>query len=295
MQAFYTSEVNTAKMQKKSLLYLFLFFISFSLLGCGKSNENSTQESIAASVSETLTEFTADTVNPENKAETATSSTFVNSAKGQIIIPDLPNSFVECTKYIGKDISELGIDTEQWNFDAYTQDVGKSSLYGNTGTVSIQLGWDDATITNVTLRLDDGEYIQGENYTNISNEVEKLFGEPVPISDGITNYQGKTEYSFRLLRNGAGIAWNTENQEEFDKSNPQNSDSDIQTAITEEAKRSPEIGMTADEVKNSTWGEPSDINKTTTKYGVREQWVYRSSSKTKYIYFEDGIVTTIQE
>ena len=53
--------------------------------------------------------------------------------------------------------------------------------------------------------------------------------------------------------------------------------------------------MTADEVKNSTWGEPSDINKTTTKYGVREQWVYRSSSKTKYIYFEDGIVTTIQE
>jgi hypothetical protein len=53
--------------------------------------------------------------------------------------------------------------------------------------------------------------------------------------------------------------------------------------------------MTAAEVKNSTWGDPSDINKTTTKYGVREQWVYRSSSKTKYIYLEDGLVTAIQE
>lgn len=53
--------------------------------------------------------------------------------------------------------------------------------------------------------------------------------------------------------------------------------------------------MTADEVKNSTWGEPSDINKTTTKYGIREQWVYKYSTKNKYIYLDDGIVTAIQE
>ena len=60
-------------------------------------------------------------------------------------------------------------------------------------------------------------------------------------------------------------------------------------------KKAPAIGMTADEVRQSTWGDPSDINKTTTKYGVREQWVYRSSVKNKYIYFEDGLVTAIQE
>ena len=34
---------------------------------------------------------------------------------------------------------------------------------------------------------------------------------------------------------------------------------------------------------------------TASKYGVREQWVYRSSVKDKYIYFEDGLVTAIQE
>lgn len=65
----------------------------------------------------------------------------------------------------------------------------------------------------------------------------------------------------------------------------------ISTNIPEE-KPSPRIGMTADEVKASNWGSPSDINKTTSAYGVSEQWVY---DDYKYIYLEDGIVTSIQE
>ena len=38
--------------------------------------------------------------------------------------------------------------------------------------------------------------------------------------------------------------------------------------------KEPVIGMTAEELENSTWGEPKDINHTTTSYGVSEQWVY---------------------
>lgn len=56
--------------------------------------------------------------------------------------------------------------------------------------------------------------------------------------------------------------------------------------------KNPQIGMTAEEVKKSTWGEPETINKTTTKYGTREQWVY---GLHKYVYLENGIVTAIQE
>lgn len=56
--------------------------------------------------------------------------------------------------------------------------------------------------------------------------------------------------------------------------------------------KEPAIGMTADEVKESTWGSPNKINKTTTIYGVHEQWVY---SNNKYIYLDDGIVSSIQE
>lgn len=52
------------------------------------------------------------------------------------------------------------------------------------------------------------------------------------------------------------------------------------------------IGMTQQEVLNSNWGKPKDINKTTTAYGTSEQWVY---DEYKYLYFEDGLLTTIQE
>lgn len=50
------------------------------------------------------------------------------------------------------------------------------------------------------------------------------------------------------------------------------------------------IGMSKEMCKDA-WGEPKDINKTTTKYSVSEQWVYDIGS---YLYFENGKLTTIQ-
>ncbi len=68
----------------------------------------------------------------------------------------------------------------------------------------------------------------------------------------------------------------------------------ISTEIPKEKKEKPEpaIGMTANEILNSKWGEPKSKNKTTTAYGTSEQWVY---SNYRYIYLDDGIVTAIQE
>jgi hypothetical protein len=55
------------------------------------------------------------------------------------------------------------------------------------------------------------------------------------------------------------------------------------------------LGMTSDEVQRS-WGYPDDINKTTYEFGVHEQWVYEGEDyKNKYLYFEDGILKTIQD
>lgn len=56
--------------------------------------------------------------------------------------------------------------------------------------------------------------------------------------------------------------------------------------------KEPAIGMTAEDVRHSTWGEPQKINTTTTAYHTTEQWCY---SNYRYIYFEDGIVTSIQK
>lgn len=54
----------------------------------------------------------------------------------------------------------------------------------------------------------------------------------------------------------------------------------------------PEIGMSETDVRMSSWGTPKETNKTETKFGTSEQWVYDDG---KYIYFENGIVTAIQE
>lgn len=54
----------------------------------------------------------------------------------------------------------------------------------------------------------------------------------------------------------------------------------------------PEIGMTAEEVKKTSWGNPDKINKDTYAWGTTEQWVYSSKG---YVYFRDGIVSSISE
>lgn len=57
-------------------------------------------------------------------------------------------------------------------------------------------------------------------------------------------------------------------------------------------KREPKIGMTVEEVEESTWGSPEKVHKYTYAWGVKEQWCY---SGYRYIYFENGIVTAISE
>lgn len=51
------------------------------------------------------------------------------------------------------------------------------------------------------------------------------------------------------------------------------------------------IGMTQDDVLDSSWGKPKKINRTTTEFGTSEQWVYENYN---YLYFEDGILVSIQ-
>lgn len=51
------------------------------------------------------------------------------------------------------------------------------------------------------------------------------------------------------------------------------------------------IGFTK-EMCIESWGNPKDINSTTGTYGKHEQWVY---SYDRYLYFENGKLTTIQD
>lgn len=66
----------------------------------------------------------------------------------------------------------------------------------------------------------------------------------------------------------------------------------LKLEIAERRKHGVNIGMTEQEVLWSNWGRPSNINKSQYADGVlHEQWCYRSGS---YLYFDDGILTGIQ-
>jgi hypothetical protein len=55
------------------------------------------------------------------------------------------------------------------------------------------------------------------------------------------------------------------------------------------------VGMTEQDVLDSSWGRPDDINRTVTSYGTSEQWVYdRGGFNYNFLYFDDGILTSIQ-
>lgn len=55
--------------------------------------------------------------------------------------------------------------------------------------------------------------------------------------------------------------------------------------------KEPAIGMTKSEVLNGTWGEPDKKNIDEYEWGTEEQWVYDGKG---YVYFENGVVTSIQ-
>lgn len=53
------------------------------------------------------------------------------------------------------------------------------------------------------------------------------------------------------------------------------------------------IGMTGQQVRAS-WGDPYKINRTVTKSGSHEQWIY-GVYKAIYLYFDNGILTSFQD
>ena len=78
-----------------------------------------------------------------------------------------------------------------------------------------------------------------------------------------------------------------------DKWASEDTEADIKRDAEKEANRTPpRIGMTEDDLGESSWGQPEDVNTTTTAYGSHTQYCY---SGNKYVYVEDGVVTTIQD
>ena len=120
---------------------------------------------------------------------------------------------------------------------------------------------------------------EDEDYKHAYNNIEKI----------PNDYNGQFAEEISLVRKKLKDRYEID-KEETEKSNEILADAQEQYDLQH---TKPQIGMTQEEVINKTgWGKPDDINRTTTKYGVEEQWVYNIYG---YVYFEDGKVTAIQE
>lgn len=274
---------------KKFFFYIIIATISFGLFGCSNTpiTETPSESTVNITTEPDVTESSAESLSAENE---------------QPIEKDysIPAEFIDYRKFIGEDISVLNVDTSAWNPDDYTHNLWRGSFYEHNGTISVRLGWDDKTIVEFFLRLDDTDKLSDYDKEKFDSILQDTFGSNVEEMNISYNYSGKDEYEFqfpKLLEQDSvcTISWNSDTMLAYLNSKPHTEESASEKAQVIETKDEPAIGMTPDEVKNSTWGEPSDINKTTTKYGISEQWVYRSSVKDKYIYFENGLVTAIQE
>ncbi|MBO5179251.1 MAG: hypothetical protein J6B87_02765 [Clostridia bacterium] len=105
----------------------------------------------------------------------------------------------------------------------------------------------------------------------------------------IQNNVLKTKTSTYELKENTLVEYNSENG----KTETYTKISDNHIKPKEYRPKEPAIGMTAAEVRASTWGNPNKINRTTTIYGTREQWCY---SNNKFIHFnENGYVSSIDE
>lgn len=52
-----------------------------------------------------------------------------------------------------------------------------------------------------------------------------------------------------------------------------------------------QIGMSKQDVLDSSWGRPNHVNSTTTVYGTREQWVYGDYGQRGFLYFDGDTLT----
>ncbi len=173
----------------------------------------------------------------------------------------------------GKFIYEAFLEQEQNNFTFTAQNgseiIEASVVIKRIFTEQEKIAAEEAVKKQEALEIQQKAQAEEDAKAKIAEEVQR---------------QAQAAYEVKLKAEQA--AYENSKAGKLCKTHPTWSKDDC--AIIAEGKVS--IGMTSEQAV-AAWGRPNDINKTTYSFGVHEQWVYGISS---YLYFEDGILTTIQ-
>lgn len=157
---------------------------------------------------------------------------------------------------------KLYTKTSEWYEEDEERKMGKRTNMSKYVPVTIiNIGVGHHCAAKVVFQLDNGK----EYFMNI-----KFSGTNVGGMDGVFSESFSNSFVFK---------------------NPKNKYPNISTEIWKLIQEGKVRRGMSDKECELSWGKPDDINKTIGSYGVHEQWIYGNQS---YLYFENGVLTTIQ-
>lgn len=176
--------------------------------------------------------------------------------------------------------------------------------------VSTAKGWEEQKIYEAALedyltaqsiiKDVDNEEINKEINKYITNIKEKAYSS---LKNKIEKYLNKKNYvdGYRDISLYEEIIKSSEDSELiklYEKIKKEKEEKEEKEAAEREATRKKikkqqgvRIGMSKQDVLDSSWGKPTKINKSVYSWGTTEQWVYPNYN---YLYFENGKLTSIQ-
>lgn len=262
------------------MIIMLLLSISLVLVGCGKKDD--ANEQVNGSVSEIeITE-----ISTENEM---VNNDMGNNGHAEELATDY--SVILDTVNFGASLADFGEAKQTIDIEALKKCIGENVSFRTleSGTVCYEADnflfyvTDDNKLSKIIIKTFDGNNNQ-DILNFIANYCSEVFRCDTEIE--ANSYIWITEIGKFTMYYGNGYFF------EFDSSEMLARIEEESRIKKENASKKPEIGMTADEVLQTGWGKPEDINKTTFSWGTTEQWCY---SGYRYVYFDNGIVTAIQE
>lgn len=171
-------------------------------------------------------------------------------------------------------------DSEQYKRASALLKTGQGSWYADNLFLSVEIEGNVIRLYNFP-DLYQEKYTLNYNPLVINGRMQQDFD----LEPGVTVEITEDSVFFLSCKEAPCLAISLYSPDKIKEKRTKEKGADINTDTK------PEIGMTKDQVLNTSWGKPNRINTTENAWGIHEQWCY---SGQRYIYFDDGIVTTIQ-
>ncbi len=281
----------------KKIMYVCLICVTLLMAGCTESQETEMSEVIptpsAVSVASEKEQYSVDpAVMRKQKYEKANMLIGEKDYKEAYTILKSLNAYRDefpDLYDLNKKVRILTLETQK----VWSDDERESQIVITGKKVRVKIHYTSESwkerVANYTGKIDNKRstpYKIAVVHKGKVDYIRTAFSYDDQIFDGSIYYEVYNARECVQLFTKVGLEANKKKKEEYEEYLKAKENNGTQTK-----KSDPSIGMTASEVEASSWGEPERKNITEYAWGTKEQWVYSSQ---RYVYLENGIVTSIQ-